>query len=38
VPGVGFSPFLFLYGVVFVAIGVLLIVLAASILTHRVWR
>ena len=38
VPGVGFPPFLFLYGVVFIAIGVLLIVLAASILTHRVWR
>lgn len=37
-PGGGFSPFLFLYGVVFIAIGVLLIVLAASILTHRVWR
>jgi DNA-binding transcriptional ArsR family regulator len=38
VPGGGFSPFLFLYGVVFIAIGVLLIVLAASILTHRIWR
>ena len=38
VPGVGFSPFLFLYGAVFIAIGVLLIVLAASILTHHVWR
>ena len=38
VPGGGFSPFLFLCGVVFIAIGVLLIVYAASILTHRVWR
>ena len=37
-PGGGFSPLLFLYGVVFIAVGVLLIVLAASILTHRVWR
>jgi DNA-binding transcriptional ArsR family regulator len=38
VPGGGFSPFLFLYGVVFIAIGVLLIVIAATILTRRVWR
>jgi len=38
VPGGGFSPFLFLYGVIFIAIGALLIVLAFSILTHRVWR
>ncbi|MGP8124843.1 MAG: winged helix-turn-helix domain-containing protein [Nitrososphaerales archaeon] len=38
VPGGGFSPFLFLYGSVFIAIGALLIVLAVSILTHRVWR
>jgi len=38
VPGGGFSPFFFLWSVVFIAIGVLLIVLALSILTHRVWR
>lgn len=38
VPGGGFSPFLFLYGVVFIAVGVLLMILAASILTHRIWR
>ncbi|MDG7008373.1 MAG: helix-turn-helix transcriptional regulator [Nitrososphaerota archaeon] len=40
VPVGGFSPFffLFLYGAVFITVGVLLIVLAASILTHRFWR
>ncbi|HEV2226498.1 MAG TPA: winged helix-turn-helix domain-containing protein [Nitrososphaerales archaeon] len=37
-PGRGYSPFLYLSAVVFIAIGVLLIVLAVSILTHRVWR
>ena len=38
VSGGGFSPFLLLYGVVFIAIGVFLIVLAISIITHRIWR
>jgi hypothetical protein len=32
------SPFLMLYTSIFLAIGVLLLVLAASILTKRVWR
>ena len=32
------SPFLILSAVVFMAAGALLIVLAASILTHRIWR
>jgi hypothetical protein len=36
--GSSISPLLILYAAVFVAIGVLLIVLAASILTHRIWR
>ena len=38
VPGGGVPPFLLLYASVFIAIGALLIVLAVSILTHRVWR
>jgi energy-coupling factor transporter transmembrane protein EcfT len=37
-PGIGFSPFFYLSAAVFVAIGVFLMVLAVSILTHRVWR
>jgi len=37
-PGPGFSPFVYLSAAIFIAIGVLLIVLAVSILTHRVWR
>jgi hypothetical protein len=36
--GSSFSPFFILYLTVFAAIGVFLIVLAASILTRRVWR
>lgn len=32
------SPFLFLYVSVFIAIGILLEILAASILTKRIWR
>lgn len=36
--GNAFSPFLYLYASVFLAIGALLIVLATSILTRRVWR
>jgi len=38
VPGGGIPPFLLLYASVFIAIGALLIVLAVSILTHRIWR
>ena len=38
IPGGGFSPFFYLFASVFIAIGALLIVLAVSILTHRVWR
>ena len=38
VPSGGVSPLLYLYASVFIAIGALLIVLAVSILTHRVWR
>ena len=37
-PGGGFSPAPFFFAVIFIAIGVLLIALAVSILTHRVWR
>ena len=37
-PGIGFSPFFYLSAAAFISIGVLLIVLAISILTHRVWR
>lgn len=36
--GQGVSPFLILYSTIFMATGVFLVVLAASILTHRVWR
>jgi len=38
IPGGGLSPFFYFTAAVFIAIGALLIVLAASILTHRVWR
>jgi hypothetical protein len=38
IPGGQVSLFFYLYASVFVAIGALLIVLAVSILTHRVWR
>jgi len=38
VPSGGVPPLLYLFASVFIAIGALLIALAASILTHRVWR
>ena len=36
--GTSFSPILVLWVSIFVALGVLFVVLAVSILTHRIWR
>ena len=38
ISGGGPSPFFYLYAAVFIAIGALLIVVAVSIITHRIWR